>query len=92
MEVDRGGGGEQKPRTSRLHSALGLSGAENFNLAAADTNRHLLINRDVPRETGRASGRRFWGLLPLDWMPTAGSGSAAELSVRSLISSGQERQ
>lgn len=29
----------------------GLSGGGNFNLAAEDTNRHLLINRDVPHET-----------------------------------------
>lgn len=61
MEVDGGGG--QKPRTSGLHSAPSLSGVGNFNLAAADTNRHPLINRDVPREMGRASGRCSWVAL-----------------------------
>lgn len=81
-----------KPRNTRLHSAEGLSGGGNFNLAAEDTNRHLLINRRTARDRLSERGRSFHGLLPLDWMPTVGTESASELSVRSLSSSGQERQ
>lgn len=74
-----------KPRSSRLHSAPRLSGAGNFNLAAADTNRHLLINRDVPLEMGRASEREMlpgpltFGLDADDWKRIS-SGALGKIS------------